>query len=78
MNLQEKEIINKLINTNGWQQEGFDLKKEFSFKSFPAAVAFVVEVSFIAEKLNHHPEIVINYNKVLLSTHTHSSQGITE
>lgn len=32
----------------------------------------------IAEKMNHHPDIEINYNKVKVTLSTHDEGGVTE
>jgi len=41
-------------------------------------VAFLVQVAFIAEKQNHHPEIWNVYNKVTLHLTTHDEDGVTD
>ena len=55
-----------------------NLVKLFSFTSFIKSIHFVNLVAKIAENLNHHPEIIIQYNKVKLSIHTHDFAGITD
>jgi 4a-hydroxytetrahydrobiopterin dehydratase len=42
------------------------------------SIQFVNSVAHIAEKLNHHPEIIIQYDKIKLSIHTHDFGGITD
>lgn len=60
-------------------QDGYELSKSFEFPDFREAFAFCTRVAFIAEKLNHHPSITIDYNKVRISTTTHDSGNtITE
>lgn len=62
----------------GWREEGGCLKKTFVFKDFIESLSFVVKVGMVAEKIGHHPDITINYNKVSLSLTTHDAGGITE
>jgi 4a-hydroxytetrahydrobiopterin dehydratase len=38
----------------------------------------VCAVGYLAEAAEHHPDIVINYNRVRLALTTHDSGGITE
>ena len=57
-------------------QDGYELAKSFEFSDFREAFAFCTKVAFIAEKLNHHPSISIDYNKVRISTTTHDSGNI--
>lgn len=55
---------------------GRELAKSFDFANFSEAFAFCTQVAMIAEKLNHHPSINIEYNKVQISTTTHDSGNI--
>jgi len=52
--------------------------KEYKFKDFIGAINFVNHVAEIAELENHHPDIHINYNKVLLELWTHAIGGLSE
>ena len=52
--------------------------KDFTFKNFSAAFAFLTQIALAAEKLDHHPEIKNVYNKVSLKLNTHDVGGLTE
>lgn len=52
------------------------LYKEFVFKDFIEAFAFMCKVGIIAEKLNHHPEWSNAYNVVKIKLSTHSKGHI--
>ncbi len=54
------------------------ISKEYKFKDFIGAVNFVNKVAEIAESEGHHPDIHINYNKVLLELWTHAIGGLSE
>ncbi len=54
------------------------LKKEYLFKDFVRAMAFVNQVAEIAEQQNHHPDIAIHYNQVELTFWTHTTGTVTE
>jgi 4a-hydroxytetrahydrobiopterin dehydratase len=47
------------------------LLKEFKFKNFIEAFAFMTKVALLAEKENHHPNWRNVYNKVMISLNTH-------
>lgn len=47
------------------------LKKEFIFKDFIAAWAFMNKVALLAEKLGHHPDWSNSYNKVIIKLSSH-------
>lgn len=76
--LSEEEISDKLSVVSEWEREGGEIRRQFSFKDFKAAMAFVNAVAEIAEAANHHPDIDIRWNKVLLRLSTHSKGGLTE
>ena len=59
-----------------WITEDNKLVKEFEFKDFSAAFAFLTRVANEAEKMNHHPEIWNIYNKVKISLQTHDAGDI--
>ena len=54
------------------------LTKVFTFKNYRQSFAFVSQVAMLAEKKNHHPEIIIDYAKVTISLISHDVQKITE
>jgi 4a-hydroxytetrahydrobiopterin dehydratase len=62
----------------GWVEIDGALQREFSFESFPAAIAFVDRVAVLAEAENHHPDIAVSYRRVTLRWRTHSAEAITD
>jgi len=76
MNLQE--INQEMSELDGWALTGSSIEKNFSFGNFKEAIAFVNGVGEIAEKNNHHPDIMINYDQVRLSLTTHSESGLSK
>tara|TARA_B100000902_G_C26724935_1_gene628494 strand:- start:22 stop:264 length:243 start_codon:yes stop_codon:yes gene_type:complete len=54
------------------------LSKVFTFKNYRQGFAFVGQVAMLAEKKNHHPEIILDYSKVTISLISHDAQKITE
>lgn len=75
--LSPQEAASRLANLHDWQIEDGELTRTFSFKDFPAALAFVNLVGDRAEAAGHHPDIDIRYNRVRLSLVTHSDGGLT-
>ena len=65
--------------TSVWRQEGESLIRDYEFKDFVSAVAFVNRVADVAEEHNHHPDILIHgWNKVRLELTTHSEGRLTD
>lgn len=63
---------------SGWELENGEITKQYKFKDFLEAMAFVKKVARLAEAADHHPDILIQYNKVTLTLSTHSAGGLTE
>lgn len=61
----------------GWEHVGGELMRTFGFADFVTAMVFVNRVAALAEKLGHHPDIDIRYNKVRLGLVTHDAGGIS-
>lgn len=62
----------------GWHEESGALEREFEFRTFAEAVAFVTRVASVAEAENHHPDLDIRYRRVRVRWTTHSAGGVTE
>jgi 4a-hydroxytetrahydrobiopterin dehydratase len=62
----------------GWAREGDALARELRFPDFAAALAFAVRVGMIAEKRDHHPDLLVGWGKVKVVWTTHDAGGITE
>lgn len=56
-----------------WTEKDNRLQKTFKFKDFTQAFAFMTEVAFLAEKMNHHPDWRNVYNTVEISLSTHDA-----
>lgn len=62
-----------------WRVEnGKKITREFRFKNFVQAVDFVNRVADVAELEDHHPDIHIHYNRVVLELWTHAIGGLSE
>ncbi|USG60805.1 4a-hydroxytetrahydrobiopterin dehydratase [Sneathiella marina] len=75
-----KEIQDGLQVVEGWQLVvGRDaISKEFRFKDFNRAFAFMTRVALKAEKMDHHPEWFNVYNKVQVTLATHDVDGVSD
>jgi 4a-hydroxytetrahydrobiopterin dehydratase len=75
--LNDEEIESRLQGSD-WQREGDEIVREWKFKDFGEAIAFVNRVAEAAEEANHHPDILLHgWNKVRLSLTNHSAGGLT-
>jgi 4a-hydroxytetrahydrobiopterin dehydratase len=72
-----EEARNLMQNLPGWELDGETLRRQFTFRGFADAVAFVVRLAFDAEAADHHPDILVQYKRVSLGFTTHSAGGLT-
>ncbi len=77
MRLDETARAQFVADHPGWAIEGEELRRTFEFDGFPAAIAFVNRVAFVAEAADHHPDVDIRWNKVSLVLSTHSEGVLT-
>jgi len=60
-----------------WTLKEQAIEREFIFKGFREAMAFVNRVAEVAEQEDHHPDICISYNRVRLELSTHKIGGLS-
>lgn len=76
--LSEDEIKQGLGTLSGWTRDGERIRKQYRFKSFAEAIAFTNRVAGLAEDADHHPDILVEYDKVTLTLSSHDAGGLTE
>ena len=75
--LENDEIQSRLAGLDGWTREGEAIVKEFDKGDFKGSVAFVNELTPIAEEMNHHPDLEVSWATVKVTITTHSEGGLT-
>lgn len=72
------EIQTAMKTLNNWVLLEDKIKKQFQFKDFSEALAFIVRIGVLAEKQNHHPELHNVYNKITIALTTHDVGGLSD
>ena len=78
MKLTHDDVRNRLAAAPDWAFENEALVRQFTFPTFPDAIAFLTRLAFDAEAADHHPDIALSYRKVRVTWTTHSEDGVTE
>ena len=60
----------------GAEQSIMKLSCSYSFKNWASAMGFAEQVSAIAERENHHPELTVEWGKVQVKWWTHKIGGL--
>ncbi len=61
----------------GWRIDGEHLRRDFRFRDFSEAWAFMARVALLAEAQDHHPEWFNVYNRVEIALTTHDAGGLS-
>ncbi len=75
----DEQDIHRLLNiVEDWVRTNHRIQKHFHFNNFMESIAFVNAIAAIAEAEDHHPDITISWNQVILSLTTHAVNGLSE
>jgi 4a-hydroxytetrahydrobiopterin dehydratase len=73
------DIHRQLADSEGWKiVNEHHLTRAYKFPDFRSALGFVNKVGEIAEDQGHHPDILLGWGKVEITTWTHAVDGLTE
>jgi len=62
----------------GWTEQEGALVREFRLPGFREAIVLVNRIADLAESENHHPDLEIHYDRVLVRWWTHTAGGVTD
>ena len=71
------QIATAMRTVPAWAHQAKTITRTYKFDDFLMSIAFVHRIAKRAEKLQHHPDIDIRYNKVTLTNTTHDAGGLT-
>jgi 4a-hydroxytetrahydrobiopterin dehydratase len=75
--LTDEQVADRLAGLSGWTRDHDSIVHVHKLADFRAALLYVGAVAYLAEAANHHPDIMIQWNKVTLTLSTHSAGGLT-
>lgn len=75
--LTDPELRAELSHLAGWSGDLTGISCEYRFASYEAGVAFAMHVALIAQRMDHHPDLTIGWQKVLVCYTTHDAGGVT-
>jgi 4a-hydroxytetrahydrobiopterin dehydratase len=75
--LSDEEITAALAGLPGWARSGDSITTTVELADFRAAMLYTGAVAYLADVANHHPDILIQWNRVTLTLSTHSAGGLT-
>ncbi|NDV14001.1 4a-hydroxytetrahydrobiopterin dehydratase [Crenobacter caeni] len=60
-----------------WQLDGDALTRECRFADYYRTIAFVNALAWVAHQADHHPDLSVHYNRVVVRFGTHDAGGVT-
>jgi 4a-hydroxytetrahydrobiopterin dehydratase len=73
--------VNALLGSvSGWERddEGEAIVKTFRFPDYYRSIAFVNALAYVAHREDHHPDLGVHYNRVIVRFSTHDVGGLSE
>lgn len=61
-----------------WRQADGAIARTYRFADYFATIAFVNALALMAQREDHHPELVVGYDRCEVRYSTHSAGGITD
>lgn len=75
--LSPSELAICLARATHWTRTHELIERTFTFENFIASMKFVNSIAQEAERTQHHPDILIKYNRVTIGFSTHDAGGLT-
>lgn len=75
--LSDEEITAALAGLPGWDRHGDSITTTVELADFRAAMLYTGAVAYLADQAEHHPDVLIQWNRVTLTLYTHSAGGLT-
>jgi 4a-hydroxytetrahydrobiopterin dehydratase len=75
--LSDEEITEALAGLPGWTRSGDSIAATVQLADFREAILYTGAIAYLAEAANHHPDILIEWNRVTLTLSTHAAGGLT-
>ena len=75
--LTAKQVSLHLRAVPRWSKRAQTILRTFKFEGFLKGIDFVNRIARKAQKVNHHPDIDIRFDKVTLKLTTHDEGGLT-
>lgn len=74
----ETDVRAALSEFPGWEIAGNAIHAQFRFADHIEAMGFVNRVALAAERMDHHPDLRIVYNRVDIALSSHDAGGVTD
>ena len=67
-----------LQQLDGWQINGQQLEKRYSFRNYYQTMAFVNALAWVSHREDHHPDLEVCWGHCVVRYSTHAIGGLSE
>ncbi len=76
--LGEAQVKPLLKGLQGWSLDGCAIAKTYEFANYFETMAFVNAAAWISHREDHHPDMLVGYNRCRVTYITHAIDGLSE
>jgi 4a-hydroxytetrahydrobiopterin dehydratase len=78
--MDDEQARDMLQQLNDWELDGAgkEISRTYKFKNYYQTMAFVNALAWVAHREDHHPDLLVSYNRVQVRFSTHSIGGLSE
>lgn len=73
--LTDAEVAAQLTVLDGWSLQDSAITKTYAFRNYYETLSFVNAIAYVIHAEDHHPELVVTYNRCVVKFNTHSVNG---
>jgi 4a-hydroxytetrahydrobiopterin dehydratase len=76
--LSEEAIRRQLAELDGWGLRDGSVVRTYRFANYYETMAFVNALAWMTHREDHHPDLLVTYNRCEVRYNTHSAGGISD
>ena len=73
---EKNDFLDQITDWSIINHECEQLQKVFDFKDYAAAIEFTIKIAQMADREDHHPQIILEWGKVTVLWWSHKIQGL--
>ena len=75
--MSREQVMSQLAVLPQWQLVDGAISRTFGFADYPATIAFVNALAWMVQREDHHPDLLVGYNRCEVRFTTHSVGGVS-
>ena len=76
--LSERDILEQLQTLPHWRLQDNALERQYTGETYLSALEKLNRIARLSEAADHHPDLALNWKKLIVRYWTHTANGVTE